>query len=158
MRIDCALLCDAATVREGLLNILSGGITRANRTSYPAPLGMVLALRIMIHPTEISRPHQLRVLLQDADGRQLAAMEAEIGIGDPGQIEPGEEASLPLPLGLPPQVALPAPGRYSFEILIDGTHQATVPFTATLARIHRSGGPRARNLAAGAAMSCSRRP
>lgn len=28
MRVDCALLCDAASVREGLLNILGGGITR----------------------------------------------------------------------------------------------------------------------------------
>lgn len=141
MRIDCALLCDAATVREGLLNILSGGITRANRPAYPAPLGMMLALRIMIHPTEVSRPHELRIQLQDADGQQLAAMDAQIGIGDPNEIEPGEEASIPLPLGFPPQVALPGPGRYSFEILIDGTHQASVPFTATLFQPEQQGGP-----------------
>lgn len=102
---------------------------------------MMLALRIMIHPTEISRPHHLSVLLQDADGQQIASMDAEIGIGDPGQIEPGEEASLPLPLGLPPQVALPAPGRYSFEILIGGTHQASVPFTATQIQPPPAGGP-----------------
>jgi len=141
MRIDCALLCDAATVREGLLHILGGGITRANRPAYPAPLGMMLALRIMIHPTEVDRPHQLRIQLQDADGGQIAAMDAQINVGDPAMIAPGEEASLPLPLGLPPQVALPDAGRYSFEILIDGTHQASVPFTATLVEAPEQGEP-----------------
>ena len=44
MRIDTALLCDAATERDGLLNVLGGGITVATRPEFPAPLGMTLAL------------------------------------------------------------------------------------------------------------------
>ena len=130
MRIDCALLCDAATVREGLLHVLGGGITRAGRPEYPAPLDLTLALRILIHPTEMDRRHQLEVRLQGADGEPIAGFEIAFESTDPGDLEPGEHASLALPLVPPPTVGLPKPGRYSFEVLIDGVHQATVPFIA----------------------------
>jgi hypothetical protein len=130
MRIDCALLCDAATVREGLLHILGGGVTRAGRTEYPAPLNLTLALRILVHPTETGSPHQLEVRLQSADGEVVTALGAEFGVDDTTALAPGEHASLPLPLALPEAVQLPTPGTYSFEILIDGIHQAAVPFIA----------------------------
>lgn len=132
MRIDCALLCDAATVREGLLHVLGGGVTRINRPGYPAPLApLTLALRILVHPTETDRPHQLEVRLQGADGETAARFDVQFGINDPGDIQPGEEVSVPLPLPMPQEIALTQAGRYSFELLIDGTHQATVPFIAT---------------------------
>ncbi len=130
MRIDCALLCDAATVREGLLHVLGGGITRAGRPEYPAPIGLTLALRILIHPTEAGESHHLDVRLQGADGQKIAAIQVEFGANDPTGLEPGEHASLAIPLPLPEQIALPHPGRYSFELLIDGIHQVSVPFTA----------------------------
>jgi hypothetical protein len=130
VRIDTALLCDAATVREGLLHILGGGITQANRPAFPAPIGMMLAMRILVHPTELDQAHHLSVQLQGEDGQSIAKMDAQIGVIDPALIRPHEEASVPLTLGLPPMVQLPAPGRYSFEILIDGIHQSTVPFSA----------------------------
>lgn len=130
MRIDCALLCDAATVREGLLHVLGGGITRAGRTEFPSPVGLTLALRILVHPTEMDRQHQLEVRLQGADGEQIGGFEVGFELEDPGGLEPGEHASLPLPLVPPPEAELTGPGRYSFEVLIDGVHQATVPFIA----------------------------
>lgn len=131
MRIDCALLCDAATVREGLLHVLGGGITRANRPGYPAPLGLTLALRILVHPTEADREHKLLVRLQGADGERIADFEVEFGVQDPAKVDPKEQVSVPLPLGIPPAVQLPKPGQYSFELLIDGIHQQSVPFVAT---------------------------
>jgi hypothetical protein len=131
MRIDCALLCDAATVREGLLHVLGGGISRAGRPQYPAPAGLTLALRILIHPTEADREHQLDVRLQGEDGQDVAAVSITFAVSNAVELEPGEQASLPLPLPLPAEVLLPAPGRYSFELLIDGIHQTSVPFIAT---------------------------
>jgi hypothetical protein len=130
MRIDCALLCDAATVREGLLHVLGGGVTRVTRQEFPARLGLTLALRILVHPTEANRQHNLEVLLQGADGEPVVQVQAEFGLNDPGDLQPGEEASLPIPLTLPPEVRLPSPGTYSFELLIDGIHQQSVPFVA----------------------------
>jgi hypothetical protein len=117
-------------VREQLLHILGGGITRVAREEYPAPLGMALALRVMLHPTEVDASHKLRVLLQDEDGKPVAEIGAEFGIQDVGEdVQPGEEISLALPLLLY-DLPLPAPGAYSFELLIDGIHQTAVPFLA----------------------------
>jgi hypothetical protein len=129
MRVDCALLCDAATVREGLLHILGGGVTRINRDEYPAPLGTTLALRVMIHPTETADAHAMQVLLLSADGARVAELGIGFGVSDPTVLSPGEEASIPMVLPLT-NVGLETPGAYSFELLIDGIHQVSVPFRA----------------------------
>lgn len=129
MRIDCALICDAATVREGLLHVLGGGVTRANRPEFPAPLGMTLAIRVMIHPTETASEHAMQVLLLAQDGQRVADIGIGFGVSQPDQLAVGEEASLPLTISLG-NVMLPDPGAYSFELLIDGIHQVSVPFRA----------------------------
>src|ERR1017187_5549749 len=79
MNVDTCMLCDAVTVREGLLHILGGGITDVQRAEYPAPLGISLALRILVHPTELAHPHQFEVLLQDADGEQVTKVDMALG-------------------------------------------------------------------------------
>jgi Family of unknown function (DUF6941) len=140
VRIDCALLCDAATVREGLLHVLGGGVTRANRSAYPAPVALTLALRILIHPTEADRPHKLVVQLQGVDGQRIANFEVEFGVNDPGAVDPAEQISIPLPLAIPPAVQLPGAGQYSFELLIDGIHQGSVPFVATELQVEEAPG------------------
>ena len=71
------MLCDAATVREGLLHILGGGITRLNRPSFPAPLGAALALQISVHPTEASVSHRVEAIIQGEDGSQIAKATAQ---------------------------------------------------------------------------------
>jgi Family of unknown function (DUF6941) len=133
MQVDTALLCDAATVREGLLNVLGGGITSAYRPEFPAPLEMELAIRLKMHPTEIQNAHKVEILLQDEDGNQVTR--AEIGFQPTEEahqavLPPGEEVPIPITWDFPARPAIPHPGRYSFEILVDGTHRATVPFTA----------------------------
>lgn len=132
MRVDCALLCDAATVREGLLHIIGGGITRAYRPVFPAPVEMSLALHVLIHPTEMSRPHTLSVQLRDSDGKQLAELQLGFGVNDTSSFEVGEEASLPLCVRFPPNVMLQTVGSHVYEVLIDGNHHVSVPFIAVL--------------------------
>jgi hypothetical protein len=129
VRVDCALICDYATVREGLLHILGGGITRIHRPLYPAPLGISLALRIMVHPTEATREHEVQVLLSDEDGNRVAQLEAKFTAAPVPGMAPGEELSVPIPItavGWP----VPHPGPYRFDILVDGNHQADVSFIA----------------------------
>lgn len=133
MKVDCALLCDAVTVREGLLHVLGGGVTRVNRQSYPAPMGVALALRILVHPTEASKPHTAVFIVQTSDGARLVEGTAEFGLtpGTVPDLAPGEQLSLPLQLPLQ-TVPLPSAGGYSVEVLIDGIHQVSIPFQATL--------------------------
>lgn len=130
MDIDTCLLCDAATVREGLLHILGGGITTVVRPEFPAPLGLQMALRVLAHSTELDRSHTLEVLLQDEDGGRVTQFNVETAQIDPAQVPAGERAPLPLAWDFPANPHLPHPGSYSFELLIDGVHQRTVPFKA----------------------------
>jgi hypothetical protein len=131
MKIDTALLCDAATERDGLLNVLGGGITVATRPEFPAPLAMTLALRILVHPTEVNSEHKIEMLLQDADGGLVTKVDVGLGAPDtPPDLPPGEEPALVLPWSFPGNPILPHAGRYSIEILIDGVHQRSVGFTA----------------------------
>ena len=50
MEIRVATICDFAQVRDGLLSVISAGITRVWRSQYPAPLGVMLALVFEVGP------------------------------------------------------------------------------------------------------------
>jgi uncharacterized protein DUF6941 len=128
MKVTTALLCDAATVREGLLNVLAGGVTRVNAHMYPFPYQGALAVVFTAHPTEASNEHNFQVILQSEDGQRLVELGGQMQAQPGPEFQLGEEMVIPAVLGF--TVALPAQGRYSFEVLIDGIHQVTVPFTA----------------------------
>jgi|SRR5579875_121739 len=142
MKVDCALLCDAATVREGLLHILGGGITRMARPQYPHPLNVQLALRIVIHPTESGSNHSAQVILQDEDGTRIAGVNFDFAVDlqSTSGLMAGEQISLPLAVPVQ-QLPLPKAGGYSFEVLIDGNHQVSVPFQAVQGTALPPGGP-----------------
>jgi hypothetical protein len=129
MRVSCAVLCDAATVRENLLHVLGAGITRLNRQAFPSSMGCTLALQIVVHPTETDREHDGRVVVQDEDGAVIA--EVGLGFGLGGDLLPGEEHLVPIVVQLDP-VTLPAPGGYSVEILLDGNHHVSIPIRGVL--------------------------
>jgi hypothetical protein len=138
VHIDCALLCDAATVREGLLHILGGGITRLHRPEYPSQLGTALAVRVMVHPTEADRSHLFEARLLSEDGEDVGNVQVSFEMSKPlGGMRPGEEVSVALPLPLH-GFGLPRPGPYSFELLIDGVHHASVGFVAEQEQAERS--------------------
>ena len=117
MKID-AMLCDYATVREGLLHVLGGGINRLWREEYPAPLGVTLALLFEVHPTEMNSDHTLGVIMIDEDGQEIGNVTADFAIASgPDKGRPGENLILPLVVPLQ-QVVLCQYGAYSVEILM----------------------------------------
>jgi hypothetical protein len=115
MEVTTALLCDYAQVRDGLLFIMSGAVTRLNRSELPAPLGVFLALTFSMNLEEIGRLHEVRVVVSDDDGR-LA--EARGGMQAQARVEIGEELLVPVALDLRP-VALRRYGEVRFEISAD---------------------------------------
>ncbi len=63
------------------------------------------------------------------DGEQVGTVEVTFDVRPSGEERPGEELAVATGLALQ-MVGLPSPGAYSFELLIDGVHQGSVPFVA----------------------------
>lgn len=117
MEISAAILCDSATVREGLLHVLGGGVTRLWRSQLPAPLGVTLAVITNLGEADFGRPHEVRILVANSLGdvaQGVGAFQSE----RPEKLEPGELQVAPFvhPLLLIPTGAY---GKHTLEIDID---------------------------------------
>jgi hypothetical protein len=112
-----------------LLHILGGGISHLARPEFPAPLGVAMALRVMVHPTEANAEHSLEARCLGEDGEPVGSFEIGFTVQAAPGARPGDEIAAVFPVPLHQQ-ALPAPGAYSFEILIDQIHQVSIPFRA----------------------------
>jgi hypothetical protein len=95
-----------------------------------------LALLCTLHPTEAAEPHRIRVVVQSADGAEVARLDGEFGVGA-GEVEPGPTGrqpgeSLIVPLALPLRnVGIPEAGKYSVEVLVDNQHVESLFFMAS---------------------------
>lgn len=115
MKVDTALLCDAVSIREGLLHILGGGITRIWAEQFPTQVNATLALRVLIGPEEAAAPQVINLLVQGPDGEELGSFNLDFGVAAPEGASPLSD--VPVPLAIPmQQVQLPKPGQYSIEV------------------------------------------
>lgn len=120
MRFPVATLCDFAQARDGVIFISSGGITRLYRPSYPAPMGAMLALVVEASRPEIAERLQVRVAVEDADGKVISQVVAGLQMNRrPNDLEKGEQIQMPLPIDLR-SVPLPAAGRYLVRVSCPG--------------------------------------
>jgi hypothetical protein len=99
MELTTALLCDFAQVREGLLFVASGGVTRCYRAELPAPLGICWAGVLEMDEREAARPHEVAVVVVDEDGGTLAELSMS-GRLEGAQLMVGERLNLPLVVDL----------------------------------------------------------
>lgn len=129
MDVAAALLCDFAQVRDNVLFVVSGGVTRFWRQELPAPMSVFLALVIEQDTVEIGRVHQLRVVVLDQDGDQLAEVLGGFQVAA-ADVEPGDTVTVPVAVDLR-AVALPAYGPYDVRVFVDGQHHRTVRFRVT---------------------------
>ena len=129
MEITTALLCDHAQVRDGLLFVLSGGITRVRRPSFPAPLGLGLACMLELDVIEAEHTHQFELVVIGEDGDEVGRVSADIQIGDRKGAYAGENIQVPLAVDLQ-GAQLPRPGAYELRVYVDGQHRRTAQFWA----------------------------
>lgn len=127
MRIESAILCDSATVREGLLHILGGGVTRMWRPELPAPLGIALALLIDMEREVEDVPHEVRLIISDPDGQPVGEAVAGIQYSGGARLEPGEHHLIPLVLPLH-QVGTTKYGHHRIDVNIDGVSTREIRF------------------------------
>jgi hypothetical protein len=118
VRITSALLCDAASVREGLLHLIGGGISRMWRAELPATFGVTVAVVIEIDRTEPLLELAMRVL--DPDGAVVSEARAAASI-DFGRLEP-EEKQL-VPVAIPMAGATSMYGHHTIQFALNGQAQ-----------------------------------
>jgi len=129
--VTTALVCDHAQVREGLLFVLSGGISRVLRETYPAALGTCLALVLEFERREAERTHDLLVLVVGEDGEDIARVQAEVRVDHPGQAKPGENVHVPIAVDMR-GVPLAKAGAYELRVYVDDEHRRTLQLWAEL--------------------------
>jgi hypothetical protein len=122
-----SLLCDAATVREGLLHVLGGGINKLTRPAFPARMSLDLALLLTFdEPRAVEGEHLLSVVVRTADSREVGRVEIGFAAREAEALPPDERdrpavAPLVVPLR---DVPLPQPGDYTVVVQLDG-HELT---------------------------------
>ncbi len=127
MQVNSAILCDFAEVRENLLFVVAGGVTRLWRTDHPAAMGVCLALVLELHRMERDRPHELEVDVIDADGATVAKIQGGFQQATGPDTEVTETTFFPFTFDLR-AVGILHPGWHSIEISVDGHHERSLRF------------------------------
>lgn len=119
MELKAAIICDAASVREGLLHVLGGGITRVWRQDLPAALGVALAVIVDLSPDVMFDAHEVTVaFVRDDDNEQLNEIKGAFQVGPELRLEPGEHQLVPMVFDLHGAV-VDRYGAFTFHIAID---------------------------------------
>lgn len=127
MEVDLALLADAATIDgSGKLNIL-GIFDRLGTAAFPTRHPrMALVLRFSAGVNEVGK-HDIGIALKAPDGGEVVRIDGEMNLAaGPGQVTSG--ILVPHVLNLDGLV-FPSPGRYAFDVSVDGAHHVTIPLT-----------------------------
>lgn len=127
MEVDLALLADAATIdASGKLNIL-GIFDRIAAESFPTRHPRLsLVLRFSAGIDEVGR-HLVGITLKGPDGEQVVRIDGELNLS-PGPSSAGGAVLVPHVLNMDGLV-FPAPGRYVFDVRVDGEHHVSIPLS-----------------------------
>ena len=112
------LLCDYANIREGMINIVSGGITRiGSSTGFPTAIDAHLAMSVYVHPDKVASTHTGRVVLRYPDTvEEIARIEFQFH-GD-AELHPGEGLNFHFALPLN-GIAAPHAGQIDVSVTIN---------------------------------------
>jgi len=125
MELQTAMLCEAATVRDGLLYILGGGVSCCSAPQYPIQLQVSLAVMIELDYLDQGEAHKFVVTLLDAEARELGRGEGEFATLQ--ELDLDAVATLPAVIPLA-GMTLPVAGDYEIRLEIDGDTRSRLPF------------------------------
>ena len=119
--IEYAFLADAAESQPGSkFHVLGGGVTRIGGASYPLRHPhLALVVGLLVTTTETDREHELKIVLLDPDGGEVAGATGTLvahGQGD------GRDSIVTLTIDLW-NLSFPKPGDYSFRVLVNGSER-----------------------------------
>ena len=123
--IDFAFLADAAeTIPGQKFHVLGGGVARIGGRRFPLRhphLALVIGLQVTAPETE--REHEIRFVLLDPDGAEVAGATGSVVARSQRD---GRDAILTFSIDLW-NLTFPAPGDYSFRILVNGSERKRLP-------------------------------
>ena len=123
--IDFAFLADAAeTIPGQKFHVLGGGIARIGGRRFPLRhphLALVIGLQVTAPETD--REHDIRFVLLDPDGAEVAGATGSLVARSQRD---GRDATLTFSIDLW-NLTFPAPGDYSFRILVNGSERKRLP-------------------------------
>lgn len=131
-RLDALILCDFAQIRDGLLFVQSGGLTRLVANSLPAAFGCHVAAMVHMPPHEAVEAHHMVMKVKSADTATLVAT-IQVALHEvprPAGLLPGEGRQVPVVVPLH-KVIFPQAGRYDLQVDIDDEIAADLTFTVS---------------------------
>jgi hypothetical protein len=123
--IDFAFLADAAeTIPGQKFHVLGGGVARIGGRRFPLRhphLALVIGLQVTAPETD--REHEIRFVLLDPDGGEVAGATGSLVARSQRD---ARDAVLTFSIDLW-NLTFPAPGDYSFRILVNGSERKRLP-------------------------------
>jgi hypothetical protein len=137
--IDYAFLADAAQTAPGQkFHVIGGGVSRIGGQTFPLRhphVALVVGLRVTAPETE--RPHEIRFVLLDPDGAEVAGATGTLvahGTTD------ARDSTLTFSIDLW-NLTFPAPGDYSFRLLVNGSERKRLPLVVVTLETSEGAGP-----------------
>lgn len=132
MKIEYALLADAAQAVGGKIFVLGGGWNLFRSPNFPAPVQLAVAIGLGFMPVEVGVKCPLSVMIADEAGVPIIP---EIK----GQVETGQTApdaprtaTIKIPVAINVNLSLPHPGAYGI-VVTAGSSTAQLSFEAIFA-------------------------
>jgi hypothetical protein len=128
-RLDALILCDFAQIREGLLFVQSGGLTRLVSGVFPGSFGCHVAAMVYVPPNEAAEAHSMVMKVKSADAAKLVAT-INVAVHEtprPAGLLPGEGRQVPIVVPLQ-KVVFPGPGQYDLQVELDDEFAADLTF------------------------------
>ena len=119
-QLKALVLCDFAQVREGLLFVQSGGLTRLAAPSFPAKFPCRVAALVYSPPDEATVAHQVVMKVKSASSALvIATINVALHETAPSAgLARGEGRLVPIVVPLD-SVAFPEPGEYDLQVDVD---------------------------------------
>ena len=92
MQIEWLILADSAQVVGNKLFLLGRGWDRLTmKRGFPAPHALAVALSFRVPWNETNQKHSFKVVILNADGKQLAEFGGQLEVGRPAGIPAGQD-------------------------------------------------------------------
>ena len=123
--VEYAFLADAAEARPGQkFAVIGGGVSRLGGPQFPLRHPhLALVCGLSVTAPEFGREHDLQFILLTPDGQQLSNANAKVMANGPAD---GRDSILTFSLDLW-NLTFPAPGDYSFRLLVNGSERKRLP-------------------------------